>query len=104
MIVLKSSVEIDAMGCVESDTDNNIKADKARLAADGWDGLAITEPAGDPDAWTIPQKLLWLIMRFLNKHTSYNYDGITVHKSDGTAATKQLVTESGSVKSVERAQ
>ena len=102
--LVDKAVEIDAMGCVETDTDNNIKADSIKLAADGWDNLAITEPSGDPSTWTIPQKLLWLVMRFLNKHTSDNYDGIKVHKSDGTVATKQMVTEANGVKSVGRAQ
>jgi hypothetical protein len=39
----------------------------------------------------------------LNRHTSDNYDGITVRKSDGTVSTKQLVTESSGVKSVGKA-
>ena len=99
--LVDKAVEIDAMGCVETDTSNKITA---KLSADGWDSLAITEPAGDPDTWTVPQKLLWLVMRFLNRHTSDNYDGITVRKSDGTVSTKQLVTESNSVKSVGKAQ
>jgi hypothetical protein len=101
--LVSKTIEVDGMGCVETDTDNNIKAENVKLAADGWDSLAITEPAGDPDAWTIPQKLMWLIMRFLNRHTSDNYDGITVRKSDGTVSTKQLVTESSGVKSVGKA-
>ena len=100
--LVDKAVEIDAMGCIESDTDNNIKADKVKLAADGWDSLAITEPAGDPDSWTIPQKLLWLVMRFLNKHTSDNFSGIVVHKSDDTVSTSQAVTEVSGVKSVGR--
>ena len=87
----EKTVEIDSMGCLESDLTNSIKADSAKLAADGWDGLTITEPSGDPDGWTVAQKLMWLIMRFLNKHTSDNYDGIKVHKADGTAATTQAV-------------
>ena len=94
--LVDKAVEIDAMGCIDTD--------KAKLAADGWDNLAITEPSGDPDTWSIPQKLLWLVMRFLNKHTSDNYDGIKVHKSDGTVATKQLVTEANGTKSVGKAQ
>jgi len=102
--LVDKAVEIDAMGCIESDTDNNIKADKTKLAADGWDSLAITEPSGDPDTWTVPQKLMWLVMRFMNKHTSDNYAGITVHKSDDTVSTSQVVTEVSGVKSVGKAQ
>ena len=98
--LVDKAVEIDAMGCIESDTDNKIVT---RLAADGWDGLAITEPAGDPDTWTVPQKLMWLIMRFMNKHTSDNFSGIVVHKSDDTVSTSQVVTEVSGVKSVGRA-
>ena len=101
--LVDKAVEIDAMGCIETDTDNNIKAEKSKLAADGWDSLAITEPSGDPDTWTVPQKLLWLVMRFLNKHTSDNFDGITVHKADNTVATKQAVTEVSGVKTVGKA-
>lgn len=99
----EKTVEIDSMGCLESDTSNSIKADAVRLAADGWDAIAITEPSGDPDAWTVPQKLMWLIMRFLNETSSDNYDGIKVRKSNGTVATKQAVTEAGGVKTVARA-
>ena len=99
--LVSKTIEVDGMGCVETDTTNKITA---KLSADGWDNLAITEPSGDPDAWTIPQKLLWLVMRFLNRHTSDNYDGITVRKSDDTVSTKQLVTESSGVKSVGKAQ
>jgi hypothetical protein len=95
------TIEVDGMGCVETDTDNVVTA---RLAADGWDSLAITEPSGDPDGWTVPQKLMWLIMRFLNKHSSDNYSGIRVYKSDDTLATTQPVTEAASVKSVGKAQ
>ncbi len=95
------TIEVDGMGCVETDTDN---VGIARLAADGWDGLSITEPSGDPDGWTVPQKLMWLIMRFLNKHSSDNYNGIRVYKSDDTLATTQPVTEAESVKSVGKAQ
>ncbi len=76
----------------------------ARLAADGWDAIAVTEPSGDPDGWTDAQKLMWLIMRFLNETSSDNYDGIKVRKSDGTVATKQAVTEAGGVKTVARAE
>lgn len=72
----------------------------SKLTADGWDSLSITEPAGDPDGWTVPQKLMWLIMRFMNKHTSDNFDGIKVHKADDTLATTQAVTEAAGVKTV----
>jgi len=100
----EKTVEIDSMGCLESDVDNNIKAELAKLASDGLSSLTITEPAGDPDSWSFEQKLLWLIMRFLNKHTSDNYDGIKVHKADGTLSTTQQVSESGGVKIVAKAQ
>jgi len=100
----EKTVEIDGMGCLESDTANNVKAQAAKLAADGWDGLAIAEPSGSPNSWTVAQKLVWLVMRFLNETSSDNYDGITVRKSDGTVATKQLVTEANGIKTVARAQ
>ena len=75
----------------------------SKLAADGWDSLSITEPSGDPDGWTVPQKLMWLIMRFLNQHSSDNFNGIRVYKEDGTLATSQAVTEAGGVKTVNKA-
>ncbi len=62
------------------------------------------EPAGDPDTWTFAQKLTWMVMRFLNKHTSDNFNGIKVYKEDGTLATTQAVTEAGGVKTVGKAQ
>ncbi len=98
------TVEIDSMGCLESDTDNEIKMGAVTVASDGWDSLAITEPSGNPDTWTVPQKLMWLIMRFLNKHTSDNVDGIKVHKANGTLATTQEVSEVSGVKQVAKAQ
>jgi len=100
----EKTVEIDGMGCLESDTANNIKAEAAKLAADGWDALAIVEPSGSPNGWTVAQKLMWLVMRFLNQTSSDNFDGIKVRKSDGTVATKQLVTEVNGIKTVARAQ
>ena len=66
----EKSIEIDSMGCLESDLNNNVKAELVKLASDGLSGLTVTEPSGDPDGWSFEQKLLWLIMRFLNKHTS----------------------------------
>ena len=97
----EKTVEIDSMGCLESDLNNSVTA---KLTSDGLSSLTITEPVGDPDSWSFEQKLLWLIMRFLNKHTSDNYDGIKVHKADGTLSTSQQVSESGGVKTVAKAQ
>ena len=99
----EKSVEIDSMGCLESDVDNNIKAQLTKLATDGLSALAVTEPSGDPDSWSFDQKLLWLIMRFLNKHTSDNFNGIKVHKADDSLSTTQAVTEAGGVKTVGKA-
>ena len=97
----EKTVEIDSMGCLESDLYNSVTA---KLTSDGLSSVTITEPAGDPDSWSFEQKLLWLIMRFLNKHTSDNYDGIKVHKADDTLSTTQQVSESGGVKIVAKAQ
>ena len=99
----QKSVEIDSMGCLESDVNNNIKAQLAKLASDGLSALEVTEPSGDPDGWNFDQKLLWLIMRFLNKHTSDNFNGIKVHKADNSLSTTQAVTEAGGVKTVSKA-
>ena len=71
-----------------------------KLSADGLDDVAIVEPSGDSSAWSFPQKLLWLIMRFLNKHTSDNFNGIRVHKADDSVATTQPVTDISGVKAV----
>ncbi|MBW8016237.1 MAG: hypothetical protein FVQ82_08625 [Planctomycetes bacterium] len=78
--------------------------DSIKLGADGLDDLVISEPSGDPDTWSVPQKLMWLVMRFLNKHTSDNFNGIVVHKSDGTVSTSQPVTEVDGLKQVGKAQ
>jgi hypothetical protein len=75
----------------------------AILASDGMSSLTIAEPSGDPDGWSFEQKLLWLIMRFLNKHTSDNFNGIRVHKADSSISTTQPVTEAGGVKTVGKA-
>ncbi|MBE0534990.1 MAG: hypothetical protein IH624_04910 [Phycisphaerae bacterium] len=100
----EKTVEIDGMGCLESDMANNVKAQAAKLAADGWDALAIAEPAGSPNGWTVGQKLIWLVMRFLNETSLDAFDGIRVRKSDGTVATRQVVTEANGIKTVARAQ
>jgi hypothetical protein len=100
----EKAVEIDGMGCLESDVNNSVKADAVKLAAGGWDAIAIAEPSGSPDGWTVAEKLMWLVMRFLNETSSDNYDGIKVRKSDGTVATRQAVTEVNGVKTVARAQ
>ena len=101
MRLTEKTVEIDSMGCLESDLNNIITA---KLSSDGLSSITITEPAGDPDSWSFEQKLLWLIMRFLNKHTSDNYDGIKVHKADDTLSTTQQVSEVAGVKIVAKAQ
>jgi len=75
-----------------------------KLSADGLDDVAIVEPSGASSGWNFPQKLLWLIMRFMNKHTSDNFSGISVHKEDGSASTSQPVTEVDGVKSVGKVQ
>jgi len=71
-----------------------------KLAADGLDNVVVAEPSGDPSGWSFAQCVRWLIMRFFNKHTSDNFSGIVVHKSDGTVSTSQAVTEVEGVKSV----
>lgn len=100
----EKTIEIDSMGCLESDLNNNVKAELVKLASDGLSGLTVTEPSGNPDGWSFEQKLLWLIMRFSNKHTSDNFNGIRVHKADDSIATTQAVTEVGGVKTVSKAQ
>ncbi len=42
-------------------------------------------------------------MRFLNKHTSDNFNGIQTHKADGTVSTTQTVTDANGVKTVGKA-
>jgi hypothetical protein len=64
--------------------------------------VAVTEPSGDPANWTFAQKLLWLVMRFSNSHSSDNFNGIRVRKSDDTIATTQTVTEAAGVKTVSK--
>jgi len=71
-----------------------------KLAADGLDNVVVDEPSGDPDGWSFAQKLVWLCMRFLNKHTSDNFNGIKVFKADGSVSTTQTVTDANGVKTV----
>jgi len=75
-----------------------------KLAADGLDNVVVAEPSGDPSGWSFAQGLKWLIMRFFNKHSSDNFSGIVVHKSDGSTSTSQPVTEVDGVKAVGKAQ
>lgn len=51
---------------------------------------------------TMLDKLLWLCNRFMNKHTSDNFNGIRVYQEedDTTLISQQAVTESGGVKTV----
>ena len=92
--------QTDKLAFSGSDVLATLDSEAVRLAADGWDSLAITEPSGDPSGWTVPQKLMWLIMRFMNKHSSDNLDGIKVYKADDTLATTQAVSEAAEVKTV----
>jgi len=75
-----------------------------KLASDGLDDIAIVEPSGDSALWKFPQKLLWLIMRFMNKHTSDNFAGISVHKEDESVSTTQPVSDVNGVKEVGKVQ
>ncbi|MCF7954415.1 MAG: hypothetical protein K9M75_01300 [Phycisphaerae bacterium] len=71
-----------------------------KLSADGLDNVVVAEPTGDPSTWSFAKCLRWLIMRFMNKHTSDNFSGIVVHDVDGVVATSQAVTEVDGLKSV----
>jgi len=75
-----------------------------KLAADGLDNVVVAEPTGDPSGWSFVQCVRWLIMRFFNKHTSDNFSGMVVHKSDGSTSTSQPVTEVDGLKQVGKAQ
>ncbi|MCF7954458.1 MAG: hypothetical protein K9M75_01520, partial [Phycisphaerae bacterium] len=85
-----ASIDVDTTSC--------------KLAADGLDNVVIAEPSGDSSGWSFAQGLKWLIMRFMNKHTSDNFSGIVVHKGDGSVSTSQAVTEVDGVKSVGKVQ
>lgn len=102
-IVDAIKAKTDSLDFVGGDIKATLDSELVKLAADGWDSLSIDEPSGDPDGWTVPQKLMWLIMRFMNKHTSDNFDGIKVHKADDSLATTQSVTEAAGVKTVGKA-
>jgi len=82
----------------------SVDTSAVKLAADGLDNIVVAEPSGDPSGWSFAQCVRWLIMRFFNKHTSDNFSGIVVHKSDGTTSTSQAVTEVDGVKAVGKAQ
>ena len=74
-----------------------------KLTADGLDNVVVAEPSGSPSGWSFAQCLRWLIMRFFNKHTSDNFNGIKVRKSDDSLSTTQSVTEAAGVKTVGKA-
>jgi hypothetical protein len=85
---------------------NDCKADvtAVKLAADGLDAVVVAEPAGAISGWSFVQCLRWLIMRFMNKHTSDNFNGITVHKDDDSVSTTQPVTDASGTKTVGKVQ
>ncbi len=88
-------------------TGGNIHSDPqtyVKLDTDGLDQVEVSEPSGSPSGWSFAQCLRWLIMRFFNKHTSDNFNGIVVHISDDTVSTSQPVTEVEGVKSVGKTQ
>jgi len=102
--VLEIRAKTNSLNFVGDNVKATLESGAVKLAPDGWDDLAIDEPSGNPDGWTVPQKLMWLVMRFLNQHSSDNFNGIMVKKSDGSASTGQIVTEGGGIKTVSKAQ
>ena len=95
----------DLVGVIDADKNGaNSLADEERyIPIEVGLDVAVAEPSGDPANWTFAQKLLWLVMRFLNSHSSDNFNGIRVRKSDDTIATTQAVTEAAGVKTVSKA-
>ena len=82
------------------DVKATLDSENVKLASDGLDSVVVAEPSGDPDGWTFVAKLAWLCMRFLNKHSSDNFNGIQVYKADDTVSTTQTVTDANGVKTV----
>ena len=82
----------------------SIDVSSCKLAADGLDNVVVAEPTGDPSGWSFAKCLRWLIMRFMNKHTSDNFNGITVHKADDSVSTTQAVTDASGTKTVGKVQ
>ena len=60
----------------------------------------ITAPTGDPANWTDGEKLLWLVYRFMNKHSSDNVNGVRVYNDNDELLTEQPVSEIGGVRTV----
>ena len=85
------------------DVKATLDGEAVKLASDGLDSVVVAEPSGDPDGWSFAKKLLWLCMRFLNKHTSDNFNGIQVYKADDSVSTTQTVTDANGVKTVGKA-
>jgi hypothetical protein len=106
--------KLDNVDAVKAKTDNlpadpagvsdlaSIDVSACKLAADGLDNVVVDEPTGDPAGWSFAKCLRWLIMRFMNKHTSDNFTGIVVHNADDTVSTSQSVTENSGVKAVSK--
>ncbi len=94
----------DLLNFTGDDVKATLDSEAVKLASDGLNNVAITEPSGAASGWNFRQKLLWLVMRFLNKHTSDNFSGITVHKEDDTVSTTQPVTEASGAKTVGKVQ
>lgn len=103
-----------AVASIKSKTDNlpadpagvsdlaSVDTSAVKLAADGLDNVVVAEPTGDPSTWSFIKCLRWLIMRFMNKHSSDNFTGIVVHNADGSVSTEQAVTEVSGVKAVSK--
>ena len=74
-----------------------VVADKTgfKLASDGLDSVAITEPSGDVSAWNFRQRLVWLVRRLLGKVDKVDNE-IKVYGADGeTVLSIQTATTHG---------
>ena len=74
-----------------------IPRDGYRLAADGLDAIATTEPTvasdGEMSTWTFPQLLRWLVARF--GRASKTPTALTVSTLAGSPSTVQALTDDG---------
>lgn len=75
-----------------------------KLASDGLNSVAPTEPAGDPGNWSFATKLIWLVYRFFGQHKKNDTaKKIEVYNPSGTKITEQTYTVSGKTETVAKA-
>jgi hypothetical protein len=75
-----------------------------KLASDGFNSVAPTEPTGDPAGWSFATKLIWLVYRFFGQHKKNDTTKkIEVYNPAGTKISEQAYTITGNNEEVAKA-